>query len=143
MLNQEGKIVSIQLCVAHRKPMMPVESAELVEGLGIRGDRHAIAESTRQILLIEEETLEALKLSAGQVKENVTTLGLKLMSLERGQRIQVGESALLEITKACTPCGRMDEIRSGLQSELAGRRGILAKALRGGVIKVGDTIKLL
>ena len=77
------------------------------------------------------------------MKENVTTLGLKLMGLERGQRIQVGESAILEITKACTPCGRMDEIRSGLQSELAGRRGILAKALRGGVIKVGETIKLL
>ena len=123
--------------------MQLVESADVVEGLGLRGDRHAIAESTRQILLIEEEVLEALKLSAGQVKENITTRGLKLMSLVGGQRLQVGETAVLEITKPCTPCGWMDEIRSGLQSQLAGRRGILAKALRGGHIRVGDPIKLL
>jgi MOSC domain-containing protein YiiM len=37
----------------------------------------------------------------------------------------------------------MDEIQNGLQSQLAGRRGILAKALHGGVIRVGDTIMLL
>lgn len=123
--------------------MVFVESAEVVEGLGLRGDRHAIAESTRQILLIEGETLGELKLNPGQVKENITTRGIRLMNLERGQKMQVGDETVLEITKACTPCGRMDEIRSGLQSQLAGRRGILARALRGGVIRVGDTIKLV
>jgi len=123
--------------------MVFVESAEVVEGLGLRGDRHAIAESTRQILLIEGETLGELKLNPGQVKENITTRGIKLMNLERAQKMQVGDETVLEITKACTPCGRMDEIRSGLQSQLAGRRGILARALRGGVIRVGDTIKLV
>ena len=143
MENQHGKVVSIQLCVGHRKPMMPVESTEVLEGLGLRGDRHAIAESTRQILLIEEETLDALDLKRGEVKENITTRDLKLTSLERGKKLQVGEAAILEITKPCTPCGRMDEIRNGLQAELAGRRGILAKVLHGGVIKVGDTVKVL
>ncbi len=143
MENQDGKVVSIQLCVGHRKPMMLVKSAEVFEGLGLRGDRHAIAESIRQILLLEEETLDSLKLKAGDVKENITTRDLKLMNLERGKKLQVGETTILEITKPCTPCGRMDEVRSGLQAELAGRRGILAKALQGGVIKVGDTIKVL
>jgi MOSC domain-containing protein YiiM len=123
--------------------MVFVENAEVVEGLGLRGDRHAVAESTRQILLIEEETLGELRLNPGQVKENITTRGITLMNLERGQKMQLGEEAVLEITKACTPCGRMDEIRSGLQSQLAGRRGVLARALRGGGIRVGDTIKLV
>jgi MOSC domain-containing protein YiiM len=121
--------------------MVFVENAEVVEGLGLRGDRHAIAESTRQILLIEDETLDEFKLNPGQVKENITTRGIRLMRLERGQKMQVGDEAVLEITKACTPCRRMDEIRSGLQSQLARRRGVLARALRGGVIRVGDTIK--
>ena len=143
MESQHGTVVSLQLCTGHRKPMVFVESAEVVEGLGLRGDRHAIAESTRQILLIEGETLGELKLNPGQVKENITTRGIKLMNLERAQKMQVGDETVLEITKACTPCGRMDEIRSGLQSQLAGRRGILARALRGGVIRVGDTIKLV
>lgn len=141
--NRQGKIASLQLCVGHRKPMMTVESAEIVEGLGLRGDRHAIAGSTRQILLIEEETLKALNLSPGQVKENITIRDLKLMELKPGQKLQVGEAVVLEITKPCTPCGRMDEVRSGLQTELAGRRGILAKALRGGIINIEDAIRVL
>jgi len=65
------------------------------------------------------------------------------MDLGRGQRIKVGDQAVFEITKTCNPCSRMDEIQNGLQSQLAGRRGILAKALHGGVIRVGDTIMLL
>ena len=143
MQDQQGTILSLQICEGHRKPMTLVESAEVVKGLGIQGDRHAIAESTRQILLIEKETLDDLKLSPGQVKENITTREIRLMKLELGQRIQVGETAVLEVTKACTPCGRMDEIRDGLKEQLAGRRGILARAIQGGVIKIGDSIKVL
>jgi MOSC domain-containing protein YiiM len=141
--NQQGAILSLQICVGHRKPMMPAESAEVIKGLGLRGDRHAIEESTRQILLIEKETLDDLKLSPGLVKENITTQGIELMNLERSRRLQLGNAAVLEVTKACTPCGRMDEIRCGLQEQLAGRRGILAKAIQGGVIKIGDSIKVL
>jgi MOSC domain-containing protein YiiM len=143
MQTQQGTILSLQICVGYRKPMMPVESAEVVRGLGLRGDRHAIAESTRQILLIEKETLDDLKLSPGLVKENITTQGIGLMNLERGRRLQLGDAAILEVTKACTPCGRMDEIRSGLQEQLAGRRGILAKPIHGGLIKIGDSMKVL
>jgi MOSC domain-containing protein YiiM len=143
MQNHQGTILSLQICVGYRKPMMPVESAEVIKGLGLRGDRHAIAESTRQILLIEKETLDDLKLSPGLVKENITTQGIGLMNLERGQKLQLGDAAVLEVTKTCTPCGRMDEIRSGLQEQLAGRRGVLARAIQCGVIKIGDSIKVL
>jgi MOSC domain-containing protein YiiM len=143
MQNQKGTILSLQICVGYRKPMMLVESAEVIKGLGLRGDRHAVEESTRQILLIEKETLDELKLSPGLVKENITTRGIRLMNLERGQRLRLGDAAVLEVTKACTPCGRMDEIRGGLQEQLAGRRGVLAKAIQGGVIKIGDSIKVL
>jgi MOSC domain-containing protein YiiM len=143
MESQQGTVISLQLCVGHRKPMVFVESADVIEGLGLRGDRHAVAGSNSQILLIEDETLEDLRLSRGQLKENITTRGIRLMEIRRGQRMQVGDETVFEITKACTPCGRTDEIRSGLQSQLAGRRCILARALRGGVIRIGDTIKLL
>jgi MOSC domain-containing protein YiiM len=143
MLNRVGTIVSLQLCVGHRKPMSFVQSAEVIEGLGLKGDRHAIAESTRQILLIEEETLNALDLKPGEVKENITTRGLNLMGIQRGEKLHAGNGVVLEITKPCSPCGRMDEIRSGLQRELAGRRGMLVKVIRGGTINLGDTIRVL
>ncbi len=123
--------------------MVFVENAEVIEGLGLRGDRHAIPGSPRQILLIEEETLNDLGLWGGAVRENITTRGLELMRLQQGQRIQLGEAVLLEVTKACTPCGRMDEIRNGLQAQLVGRRGILARVVRGGTIKLGDVITVV
>jgi len=43
----------------------------------------------------------------------------------------------------CDPCELMEQIRSGLQSELEGRRGMLARVLRTGEVTVGDAITLL
>jgi MOSC domain-containing protein YiiM len=37
----------------------------------------------------------------------------------------------------------MDEIRPGLQTELDGRRGMLARVVRGGEVASGDEIELL
>jgi MOSC domain-containing protein YiiM len=43
----------------------------------------------------------------------------------------------------CDPCERMDAIRPGLQEELDGRRGMLARVLEGGRVAAGDAVKLL
>jgi MOSC domain-containing protein YiiM len=140
-----GSIVSIQLCVGHRDPMKTVESANMREGFGIEGDRHAVSEgvrTARQVLLIDQETLERLGLSRGQVRENVTTSGIDLHSLQPGQCLALGEEAVVEITGHCAPCGRMDEIRDGLREVLEGQRGMLATVLRGGAIAVGHPVSV-
>jgi len=136
-----GRILSIQLCPGHRKPMDQVGSAEAIENLGLKGDRHALPDSSRQILMIEQETLDELALSPGAVKENITTGGIVLMNLPHKERLLIGKDVILEITKPCSPCSRMEEIRPGLRQELAGRRGILARVIRGGVIAIGDSIR--
>lgn len=138
-----GWIVSLQLCPGHRKPMLPVTEAEAIEDLGLVGDRHALAQSSRQVLLIEQETLTALGLAPGIVKENITTTGIDLMSLSGKSRIQVGEEAILEITKSCAPCSRMEEIRPGLFKEIAGRRGMLTRVIKSGAIRVGDMLRII
>jgi MOSC domain-containing protein YiiM len=43
----------------------------------------------------------------------------------------------------CDPCSRMDEIRPGLQAELDGRRGMLARVVRSGEVSAGDVVELL
>ena len=142
----EGHIVSLQLNVEHRGPMRVVKSASLVGGEGIEGDRHASSREDRrgyQVLLIDQETLEALGLTPGTVRENVTTSGFDLASLAAGQRVALGEQAVLQISKPCAPCSRMDEVRSGLQQELEGRRGMLASVVESGTVVVGDTITAL
>lgn len=137
----QGTVVSLQLCPGHRKPMQPVPSVEAIEKVGLKGDMHAIPESTRQVLLIEKETLDTLDIGLGAVKENITTANIGLMNLQRGQRLRAGE-AVLEITGACEPCKRMEEIRPGLMAKLEGRRGMLARVITGGIIRVGDSLSL-
>jgi MOSC domain-containing protein YiiM len=81
-------------------------------------------------------------LSPGEIRENVTTRGLRLNDLAPGQRLDVGQ-AVLEVTGPCDPCSRMDEIRAGLQAALRGRRGILCRVLEGGRIRRGDAIRVV
>jgi MOSC domain-containing protein YiiM len=121
--------------------MNVVGHAEVIKNLGLKGDTHALPDSSRQILLIEKETLDALSLSPGQVKENITTEGITLMGLKMNDRLRLGNDVLLEITKPCSPCSRMEEIRPGLLKGLAGKRGMLARVVNGGVVSVGDTIE--
>ena len=90
------------------------------------------------------EAVEKTRREVGgeEVKENVTTEGLGIGTLNPGEQLRIGE-ALLEVTGSCEPCHRMDEIRMGLQRELEGRRGILCRVIKGGTVCRGDAIELL
>ena len=142
-MSAAGTVLALQYCPGHRKPMVPVPSTEAVENLGLRNDMHALPDSARQILLLESETLSSLDLRPGELKENITTFGVSLMGLRRGQRLSIGSDVLLAVTKACSPCSRLEEIRPGLITQIAGRRGMLAKVVRGGTIARGDAIHLV
>lgn len=144
--SQRPKIVSLQLCVGHREPMESPEGVNVIAGLGIEGDRHATDEGVRkarQVLLMDEETLEAFGLSHGEVRENITTSGIDLAATPAGATLALGDEVVLKITGPCAPCARMDEIRAGLRLELDGKRGMLASVVRGGTIRVGDAISVL
>ena len=58
------------------------------------------------------------------------------------QRLQIGD-AEFEVSMVCDPCELMEEIRPGLQAELEGKRGMLAKVLTTGRVSQGDRIELL
>ena len=64
------------------------------------------------------------------------------MSWSLGQRIAVG-SAEFEISMVCDPCELMENIRPGLQAELEGKRGMLARMLEPGEVSLGDPVTLL
>ena len=144
--SQRPKIVSLQLCVGHREPMESPGSVTVIAGFGIEGDRHTSSEgvrAARQILLMDEETLEAFGLAHGEVRENITTSGIDLAATPAGATLALGGDVVLKITGPCAPCARMDEIRPGLRLELDGKRGMLASVVRGGTIRVGDAISVL
>jgi len=115
-------------------------TAELVADVGLAGCAHARAGTDRQVLIIDKETLDALELPPGTIRENITTEGINVNGLEPGDRLRIGE-AVLQIAMPCTPCSLMDKIRPGLRKEIRGRRGMLCRVLRGGMIHTGDAIE--
>ena len=142
MENKAGTITSLQICTAHRAPMQQKESLRAISDLGLEGDHHAKQGSARQVLFMDEETLIAFGLSAGRVRENITTRGIELKTLAPGTRLRVG-GAVFEITKSCSPCEFIEDIRPGLRAEMEGQRGMLARVIDGGEMHVGDAIEVL
>ncbi len=125
-----------------RLPMEELSEVHAVGDTGFEGCAHARSGSKRQVLLVDRETLEAMDLRPGILRENITTDGLNVNSLQVGQLLRVGE-ARLEVSAVCTPCDQMEAIRPGLRKELWGRRGMLCRVLGGGVIRRGDSIEKL
>jgi len=122
--------------------MESLESVSLVADLGLEGCAHGRQGSKRQVLLVDKETLDAMGLPPGIIRENITTEGINVNGLGPGQRLQIGP-ALLEVTGVCTPCDQLEKIRPGLRREIYGRRGMLCRVLAGGDIRVGDAIEKL
>lgn len=122
--------------------MTPRERARAVAGHGLEGCAHARVGTKRQVLFASAKHLEAVGVEPGRIRENFTVSGTDVHGWPIGQRLQVG-GAMFEITMVCDPCSRMEEIRPGLQAELEGRRGMLARVLESGDVAVGDDIRLL
>lgn len=124
------------------RPMEPLPRVEVIAGVGFAGDRKAKPGSKRQVLLFDRETIEAFGFQPGDLDENITTSGLALSQLQRGQQVRIGD-VLLEVTIPRPTCHKLDELRPGLGAELEGRRGMMSVVLRGGEIRVGDAIEIV
>src|ERR1041385_584483 len=122
-----------------RLPMEEVSSVQAVTDLGFEGCAHARKASGRQVLLVDMETLHAVQLRPGVIRENITTEGLNVNGLALGEELRIGP-VVLRVSAVCTPCNQLEKVRSGLRREMYGRRGMLCRVLQGGTIAVGDSI---
>lgn len=137
-----AKVQNLFRAPKKRLPMEELSEVRALGDTGFEGCAHGRPGRKRQVLLVDRETLEAMDLKPGIIRENITTDGLNVNSLPIGQRLRVGE-ARLEVSAVCTPCDLMETIRPGLRRELWGRRGMLCRVLEGGVIRRGDNIEKL
>ncbi|HET7856706.1 MAG TPA: MOSC domain-containing protein [Gaiellaceae bacterium] len=118
------------------------DRAEAIEEHGLEGCAHARPGTKRQVLFASAEHLDALGIEYGRIRENFTIEGDDVHGWPVGQRVRIG-SAEFEITMVCDPCERMEAIRPGLQAEIDGRRGMLARVIQGGEVAAGDAVELL
>jgi MOSC domain-containing protein YiiM len=135
-----AEVVFLQIVRKRKEPPVPSPSLRLLEGVGIDGDCHRKPGGSRQVLLMSEENCDAFGLAPGEVRENIVTRGLDLQALPTGTLLAIGGAAL-EITKDCEPCAFIDTLRPGLRARMVRRRGMLARVVRAGEIRVGDSIQ--
>lgn len=121
--------------------MEPLEQATAIANRGLEGCAHARFDGKRQVLLVDRETLDAMDLRPGVIRENITTEGINVNGLALGQRLRVGDQVTLEVSAVCTPCDQLEKVRPGLRRELYGRRGMLCRVIEGGVLRPGDSIE--
>jgi len=133
-------VLSLFRAPRKRLAMEELPEVRAVADAGFEGCAHARPGRSRQVLLVDRETLEAMDLRPGVLCENITTSGLNVNSLVIGQQLRVGETRL-EVSEVCTPCDQMEKIRPGLRKELWGRRGMLCRVIEGGTIRRGDAIE--
>jgi MOSC domain-containing protein YiiM len=134
-----AKVLHLFRAPKKRLPMEEVYEARAVRGSGLEGCAHA-RPGKRQVLLVDRETLEAMDLRPGTIRENITTDGLNVNSLPIGQELRVGET-LLKVSEICHPCDQLEKLRPGLRREMRGRRGMLCRVIEGGTIRPGDVIE--
>lgn len=137
-----AKVLHLFRAPRRRAAMEELGEARVVEQFGLEGCAHARpGGGKRQVLLVDVETLRAMELRPGIIRENITTEGLDVNGLKVGEKLKVGE-AELEVSAVCEPCELMEDIRAGLREELVGRRGMLCRVIRGGLVRPGDAIAI-
>ena len=98
------------VCLSHKKGIVKKErdKVEAREDWGIEGDAHA-GDWHRQISLLAGESIDGVKgvlptLKNGAFAENIITRGMDLSSLSIGDRLQIGDEVILEITQIGKEC---------------------------------------
>ncbi|KAL2130910.1 hypothetical protein VTI74DRAFT_5794 [Chaetomium olivicolor] len=161
-----------------------VPSFTLLTGLGIEGDCHCGVHvqhrsrlhlsppppNLRQVHLISKEILDACNVLPGQIGENVTTVGIDLLSLGKGTKLHFlpprnsptsGEEEeddelmtaphpIVVLQGLRNPCPQIDKFRPGLKEQfivrdherrIVGRKaGVMGTVEVGGEVSVGMRI---
>lgn len=136
-------------------PKHRVPSARLLQG-GVEGDRQRNLRvhggPDRAVCLFSLERLKAMQEEGhrtvpGSLGENLTLEGLDWSAVQPGAKLQVGQ-ALLEITKATTPCSNLAyAFKDGDFSRVSEKRHpgwsrMYARVLQEGLVQEGDSVGL-
>ncbi|MCV2360367.1 MOSC domain-containing protein [Paucibacter sp. TC2R-5] len=118
-----------------------MDEARASAGAGLQGDKYANPLSPRQLLIASSLTYRDLRLQAALLRENLL-IDFPTQELSSGSLLQIGRTLVLWITFQCEPCKLLERRQPGLVKALGGRRGVLARVLRSGTVRVGDPVSL-
>ena len=133
-----GEVVNLFIKKGHGQAMHQVDDLQTKANEGIIGDA-SFGRKKRQILIVEQAILKRFKVNPGDLRENLIVSGMQLSAIQPGSLLRVG-GTLLEVTLDCKPCDMLNDIHPGMRDEIDGERGVLARVLEEGTIRVGDPV---
>lgn len=141
-----GRICAVCLSDKRGVPKHDVGKGYLKEGFGLLGDAHA-GPGERQVGILLDQLMEPLigqlgrKPAPGSFAENLLVSGLPESGLGRETLIRTGE-AIIEITSIGKDAAERHTYSYQGFSLLA-ERGLFGRVVKGGRVKVGDSVELL
>jgi len=141
------EIVSIALSKKKGTPKETVETADLLVDHGLRGDAHA-GPWHRQVSFLAAESIEkargrGLDVGFGDFAENIATRGVNWLEVPIGTLVNLGNSAVVEITQIGKECHTRCAIYYKAGDCIMPKEGIFGKVLEGGSIRKGDAIRIV
>ena len=166
-----SRVVAVSVSAEHTFSKQTQTEIRLLAGLGVEGDAHCgvtvkhrsrVAQNPdqpnlRQVHLIHSELFDEVAASGfmvapGALGENITTRGVDLLSLPVGARLEIGETAVVELTGLRNPCAQIDHFQKGLLAAVLGRddsgnlirkSGVMGIVLTEGLVHPGDEIRVV
>lgn len=163
-------VVSVHANTGHHFSKQQVNKIELQAGLGVIGDAHCGAQvkhrsrvradptqpNLRQVHLIHSELFERMadqgfSVTAGDIGENITTVGIDLLALPIGAVLGIGSDVLIALTGLRNPCGQIDNFQDGLLNTVRNKdahgaivrlAGVMGVVVHGGTIEPGAAVEV-
>jgi MOSC domain-containing protein YiiM len=161
----EGKISTIYIAAASAAPMKSIEAANLMERIGIEGDRYATSKGTysgaflsepgRNLTLISEDAIRSKMknlpmkdhFTMDKLRRNIVVQGLTAQDINDmvGREIRMGTGCRLFVHRRNVPCKyREAETQCpNFMNTFWEDCGVCCEILVGGMVNVGDTVSVL
>ncbi len=142
-----GRVVWIGLRPSRGADMTGVGAVDASVDTGLVGDRYAGSSGKRHATLIQAEHLPVIagylrrsSLAPDLLRRNIVIEGINLLAL-KGRTVSIG-SADFEITGACHPCSKMEQVLgAGGYNALRGHGGVTARVVKSGTVSVDDPVR--
>ena len=141
------KIVSIAISEKKGTRKTRLNRATLRRNHGIEGDAHS-GPWRRQVSFLSSENIEksrqaGLDVTFGDFAENIATTGVDWKTVPVGTRVEMGETAVVEITQIGKTCHKKCAIFYQAGDCIMPREGVFARVIQGGMIHCGDDVRII
>jgi hypothetical protein len=149
-----GSVVAICIGPVAKGPMHLVQEVEAIAGRGLAGDRYALGKGSfndiekgregigsRQVTLINALFVDGSGFNYEDTRRNIVIDGIELMD-QIGFDFQI-DDVVFRGHKYCDPCMRptkLIESPHSFREKFYERGGIVAKIIKGGIIRAGSRI---